>query len=250
MRISWITDHRGILRVLAVVIAVAVSWIASVLPAHSTNVVTLVLVLVVVAVAATGDRWAGILAALAGAAGIDFFLLPPLMSFSIAKGDDIVIAVALLIVGVAVSELSLWGGRHEAMSSERQGYLEGALAIADLTEAQAPRDLTADTAAKLIKNILGVQTITYLTGEPDADDAIIEHDGQVRLGDKLLDVQTNGFPTSSFIALPVVQANGTPGHFRMNTAGQVVKARVEQLRVAVLLATQFSASERDRASRA
>ena len=214
------------------------------------TVVTLLVVVVVVAAAATGDRWSGILAALAGALAIDFFLMPPLMKFAIAKGENIIIVIVLLLVGVAVSELSLWGGRQKAMASERQGYLEGALTITDLTASGASRDITADAVVHQLKLILGDVTATYLPCDPDGADAVIGHDGTVTTAGQAINTDKDGLPTERFIALPVVQGDGTPGHFRLNAAGHVIKVRADQLRVVVLLADEFSASEHDRYVRA
>jgi len=243
---DWILGHRGVLRLLAVVVAIAVCAVGSAIPKTSTTVVILLVVVVVVAASSTGDRWAGILAALAGALAIDFFLMPPLLNFSIARGENIIIVLVLLFVGAASGELSLWGGRQEAAASERQGYLEGALTIADLTASGAPRDITADAVTDRLKLVLGVETATYLPCEPEATDATIGHDGTVTLDGHVVDTGASGLPADRFIALPVTQADGTPGHFRMSTAGRKIKVRAEQLRVAVLLADQFSAFEHNR----
>src|SRR4051812_19368399 len=58
----------------------------------------LVLVLAVVAVAASGYRLAGILAALSAGAAFDFFLTRPYEHFTITRAADIETAVLLLIV--------------------------------------------------------------------------------------------------------------------------------------------------------
>src|SRR5690349_12549495 len=63
----------------------------------------LLLVLVVVAVAATGDRVAGVIAALSAALSFDFFLTAPFLRFAIVDRDDVETAVLLLAIGLAVS---------------------------------------------------------------------------------------------------------------------------------------------------
>ena len=71
----------------------------------------LVLVVVVVAVAAFGNRVAGAVAALSAAAWFDFFLTRPYPRFTINGGEDIETAVLLLIVGLIVSRLAAgYGG--------------------------------------------------------------------------------------------------------------------------------------------
>ena len=84
------------------------------------------LVLLIVAAAATGIRAAGIVAALSSAAWFDFFLTEPYNSFKITDRADFETAVLLVLVGVAVSEVALWGYRQQARVSQEQGYLAGA----------------------------------------------------------------------------------------------------------------------------
>ena len=87
------------------------------------NNAALVLVLVVVAVAATGHRVAGLVAAVVSAASFDFFLTQPYLQFAITERDDIEAAVLLALIGLAVTEIALWGRRQQARSSTRAGYL-------------------------------------------------------------------------------------------------------------------------------
>src|SRR5262245_24461442 len=81
-------------------------------PAH-TNA-ALALVLLVVAAAATGIRTAGITAAVSSAAWYDFFLTRPYESFHISNQTDLETFVLLVLVGIAVTEIALWGHRRQA----------------------------------------------------------------------------------------------------------------------------------------
>ncbi|MBL8926233.1 MAG: DUF4118 domain-containing protein [Pseudonocardia sp.] len=83
------------------------------------NNAALVFVLVVVAVAATGYRAAGLLAALVSAASFDFFLTRPYLTFTINDRDDVETAVLLALIGLAVTEIALWGRRQQARASTR-----------------------------------------------------------------------------------------------------------------------------------
>src|ERR1700726_2953082 len=85
----------------------------------------LALILVVVAVAANGYRLAGILAAVSAAAWFDFFLTQPYERFAITRRADIETTVLLLVIGVAVTEIAVWGRRQHAAASRRAGYLDG-----------------------------------------------------------------------------------------------------------------------------
>ena len=71
----------------------------------------LALILVVVAVAANGYRLAGILAAVSAAAWFDFFLTQPYERFAITRRADIETTILLLVIGVAVTEIAVWGRR-------------------------------------------------------------------------------------------------------------------------------------------
>jgi len=72
----------------------------------------LALILVVVAVAANGYRLAGILAAVSAAVWFDFFLTRPYERFTITRREDIETTLLLLVIGVAVTEIAVWGRRQ------------------------------------------------------------------------------------------------------------------------------------------
>ncbi|YCK40785.1 DUF4118 domain-containing protein [Actinomadura sp. ATCC 39365] len=79
--------------------------------------VALVLVVVVVGVAAVGNRLAGAVAALSAAVWFDFFFTRPYQEFAIAKAADVQTAILLLIVGVAVSQLAAYARRMRVVTS-------------------------------------------------------------------------------------------------------------------------------------
>ena len=73
----------------------------------------LVLILLIVAVAANGYRLAGFVSALSAAVWFDFFLTRPYERFSIFRRADIETTVLLLVIGVAVTEIAVWGRRQQ-----------------------------------------------------------------------------------------------------------------------------------------
>jgi len=81
--------------------------------------VALVLVVVVVAIAANGYRVAGILAALSAGVWFDFFFTEPFQRLTIADRSDIETFVLLLVVGIAVTELAVWGRRQQSAREPR-----------------------------------------------------------------------------------------------------------------------------------
>ena len=66
----------------------------------------LVLVLWVVAAAATGDRAAGILAAVSGGVWFDFFLTEPYLRLTIHGSDDVEATLLLVLISLAVTEIA------------------------------------------------------------------------------------------------------------------------------------------------
>lgn len=88
---------------------------------HSVDA-ALVLVAVVVAIAASGFRVAGLLAALSAAFWLDFFLISPYQPFSVTSAGDFETVFLLLVVGAAVSELAARGQlqRMRAVSAHRR----------------------------------------------------------------------------------------------------------------------------------
>ena len=123
---EWIGRHRSVVIAAAVIAPLLVSAMLAALRENLTATTgALVLVLIVVAVAATGDRLAGIVAALSSGAWFEFFLTEPRGRFTISDPNDVEVTVLLVLVGLAVTEIALWGRRQQARASRRAGYLDG-----------------------------------------------------------------------------------------------------------------------------
>ena len=125
----------------------------------------LVLVLVVVAAAATGDRTAGVVAALSSGAWFDFFLTQPYSQFAINESADLQATVLLVLVGLGVTELALWGRRQQARASRSAGYLDGVIGTSVLISGQqaAPEELTRHVARQVVE-LLGIDTCRFVPG--------------------------------------------------------------------------------------
>jgi K+-sensing histidine kinase KdpD len=88
----------------------------------NTNV-ALLLVVVVVAVAAIGNRVAGAVAAVGAAVWFDFFFTVPYYRFTIRSSADVTTFVLLLVVGVAVSQLAAYARALKVVTITDAGYL-------------------------------------------------------------------------------------------------------------------------------
>jgi K+-sensing histidine kinase KdpD len=204
----------------------------------------LVLVLWVVAAAATGDRVAGLLAAVSGGVWFDFFLTAPFERFTIKGSDDIEATVLLLVIGLAVTEIALWGYRQQAGAARRSGYLDGVLGAAKLVSAgDTPASALVDIVARQITDVLGADACTFVEGAvSDTRIAVLDHDGVVTRGDHPVDVDRVGLPTNEYVAIQVRKGSREVGHFLVTSTSKVAYPSHEQLRVAVLLADQVAAA--------
>jgi K+-sensing histidine kinase KdpD len=245
METKWIERHRSALIVAAAVTPLLCSaGLAVFREGVTTATATLVLVVVVVAAAATGDRFAGIVAALASGAGFDVFLTEPYGRFTIKGRADIEVTVLLVLVGLAVTEIALWGRRQEARASRREGYLDGVLGTSTIIALrEASPDALIDHVARQIAQILNIDECRFVPGVgPDEQDASLDHDGCVTRRGHRANVERDGLPTDESIGLVVAQGGLVHGQFVLTAATRVVRPSVEQLRVAVLLADQVGAA--------
>lgn len=207
----------------------------------------LVLVLVVVAAAASGSRTAGVLAALSAGAWFDFFRTEPYLSLKVLGRDDVEVTALLLVVGLAVTEVALWGRRQQARASRRAGYLDGVLRTADLVALRdtSPEVLTGEVAAR-ITEVLGIDGCRYepparlpaRTASPAPSATTLRRDGSVTQRDVPVDVDRHGLPTDDLVALPVEHAGVGYGRYLLTASTRTTRPSVEQRRVAATLADQ------------
>jgi hypothetical protein len=103
----------------------AVAVVLLPLRGHIANTDVALLVLAVVGVAANGFRAAGWLAAVSAAVWFDFFWTRPYAHLTITGRADIETFVLLLAVGVAVTEIAVWGRRQHVRASREAGFRAG-----------------------------------------------------------------------------------------------------------------------------
>ena len=151
----------------------------------------------------------------------DLFLTEPYGTLAVSNPDDVEALVLLLAVGLAVTELALWGRRQQAGASRRLGYLDGVLSTAEKIAAHDPdrADLVSLVGTELT-GLLRLDGCRYAPVAPHLR-AVIQPDGQVRSGERLLDVERHGLPTDEEILLPVRSAGQTVGGFVLTSATAV-----------------------------
>jgi K+-sensing histidine kinase KdpD len=205
----------------------------------------LILVLIVVGAAATGDRVSGLLAAVSAGVWFDFFLTPPYLAFRIDSADDIETTILLVLISGAVTEVALWGRRQQARASRRSGYLDGVLnAARTVAEGDAPGSAITDLVAGQIAEVLDADSIHYVKGPLlDTRFAVLDHEGVLIRDGHPVDVERVGLPTNEYTAVPVRKGPHEVGHFLVTAASHVAYPTREQRRVAVLLADQVAAAD-------
>ena len=238
-------NHRSALIAAA---AIAPLLCCAVLAAFREGITTataaLVLVILVVAAAATGDRLAGIVAALSAGACFDVFLTEPYLTFAINDPNDIEVAVLLVVVGVAVTEIALWGRRQQARGSRRAGYLDGVFVTSKIIAVRetSATDLITHVAAQIVE-ILDIDECSFVRGAaPGPQDVAIGHEGFVTRRGQRVNIESDGLPIDQRIGLVVGAGGVVHGQFLLTASTRVARPSAEQLRVAVLLADQVGAA--------
>src|SRR5208282_2842121 len=192
--LRYLTRDRA---ALAAALAVPLVAIAILLPfraSWSNPNVALWLVLVVVAVAALGNRVAGGLAAVWTAVWFDFFFTVPYDRFTIRSSSDVTTFILLLVVGLAVSQLAARARQLKVVTITDADYLSRIQETAALTQtAKAPEDVV-DLVRRQLVSLLNLQECRFEYGTLLGHPPRLEPDGSVLNGGIRLNVEEFGFP--------------------------------------------------------
>jgi K+-sensing histidine kinase KdpD len=199
----------------------------------------LVLILVVVAVAAIGYRLAGVVAALSAAVWFDFFLTRPYERFTITRAADIETTVLILVIGVAVTEIAVWGRRQHVAASRRAGYLEGINAAAEAVAVGGSPPALIDQVCVQLTRLLSLRSCRFEYGVAGLGrPARLQHDGQLVTAGAGA-VERDGLPADT--ELLVVNHGILRGRFLMSPEPGS-RPTLEQRLVAVAFADQVGAA--------
>jgi K+-sensing histidine kinase KdpD len=202
----------------------------------------LALILVVVAVAANGDRLAGVLAAVSAAVWFDFFLTQPYERFSITSRDDIETTVLLLVIGVAVTELAVWGRRQHTTASRRAGYLEGINSAAQAVATGGSPSVLIDQVTVQLTRLLTLRSCRFQHGVAGiGGPARLQRDGSLTVQHRAWDVDAEGFPADTDVELLVESGGLFQGRFLV-TPDRGAHPTLEQRLLATALADQVGAA--------
>jgi K+-sensing histidine kinase KdpD len=199
----------------------------------------LALILVVVAVAAIGNRLAGVLAAVSAAVWFDFFLTRPYERFTITRAADIETTALILVIGVAVTEIAVWGRRQHVAASRRAGYLEGINAAAESVAVGGSPSALIDQVCAQLTRLLSLRSCRFEYGVAGLGrPARLQHDGQlVHAGAS--DAERDGLPAHTEL---LAENHGIlQGRFLMSPQPGS-RPTLEQRLVAVAFADQVGAA--------
>jgi len=202
----------------------------------------LALLLVVVAVAANGHRLAGLLASVSVAVWFDFFLTEPYERFAITRRTDIQTTVLLLVIGVAVTEIAVWGRRQHVTASRRAGYLDGINAAARaVATGDSPAALIAQVSWQLTE-LLSLRSCRFQYGIAGIGrPARLQRDGRVTAGSRPGGFQLEDLPYGTDTELLVETGGLLQGRFLLTPAADT-RSTLEQRLVAIGLADQVGAA--------
>ena len=187
-------DRVAILAALVAPLAAA----AILLPFRSswsnTNV-ALLLVVVIVAVSAIGNRAAGALAAVGSAVWFDFFFTVPYYRFTIRSSDDVTTAVLLLVTGLAVSQLAARARRLKVVAITDEGYLAQIHDTAALGQTARSPDAVVDHVKDQLVGLLNLEGSRFEYGALLGHPPRLQPDGTITMtGHTRWDVEQRGLP--------------------------------------------------------
>jgi K+-sensing histidine kinase KdpD len=234
---------------LGAIVAVAVGGLLA--PARdwlgATNV-ALCLAVVVVGAAIFGGRLAGGVTSIAAAVSFDFFHTKPYYDLRIDKREDIIAAVLLLVMGVAVGQLAMarYGSRRDARVTARgAAYLEDVTAV---VSAGADLDEVWPVVRQALMQQLDLDACRFEPSPTDQPMTTLERGGQISSRD-LTSVHRGGFALpAEGVAVPVVNEGRPlgrlvlvprPGSGTTRSQRHVAVALADQLAIAAARTSQL-----------
>jgi hypothetical protein len=204
---------------LVVPIAIAVALVPARAWMGSANV-ALVLVVLVVAVSATGRRDVAIAAAFSSAIGFDVFHTEPYGSLAVARREELITVGLVLLVGVGVAEVATWGRRQRTTAERTISDVSVLRSVAEVAaEGEDPEHLVF-TAAFWLRELLDLDDCRLEYGAADPDRAVLTSSAEIVIGSLIWDPE-QGMPRCE-IELAVRGGGEVLGHFVLTPRAGVV----------------------------
>jgi Domain of unknown function (DUF4118) len=210
---------------------------AALIPVRTTLANTeaaLLLVALVVAVAALGNRLAGYLAAIGAAIWFDFFLTVPYERLTITHHTDAQTTVLLLCVGIATTELAVAARRRARLVAIDEALLAVVQSTAALVARGEGASAVVDQAAVQLKAILALRDCSFQPGPGRVRGLRLRPDGALRWGSMPWKIEEHGFPAEK-VDLPARHRGEVYGRFVLDPTPGTAPS-IHGRRVAVVLA--------------
>lgn len=186
--------------------------------------VAVILVVPVVVAATSARRSAAIAATLSAVLSFDFLFTEPRRSFTIDNADDLVLVGSLLVVGLAVAELAMWGHRQRATANRFVGDVTVLRSIAELIAIGEDRESLAMAGAYWLRELLDLQDCRVATAGDPPSPATITTTGEVVVGELRWSPQHQGLPGPE-VDLPLHVEGVEVGRFILRpTPGALIPA--------------------------
>jgi Domain of unknown function (DUF4118) len=170
--------------------AILLPWRSS----WSNTNVALLLVVVIVAVSAIGNRMAGALAAVGAAVWFDFFFTVPYERFTISRSADLTTFILLLVVGVAVSQLAARARYLRVVTITDENYLSQIHETAALAQSARSADAVVEHVREQLIGVLGLSDCRFEYGVLLGHPPRLEQDGTVMTRNGHWPVDQSGLP--------------------------------------------------------
>jgi hypothetical protein len=199
----------------------------------------LVMVSVIAAVAVMGTRVAGMVASASSAIWFDFFLTPPYEKLTISHRPDLETTIAIVVVGLLVTELAARSRRHWQAAHSSTQYVSMIHGIAVLAANSAPVTEMIDQATNSLTNLLTLRSCRFDRALSDPPLARIDSNGEVAHVGMRWPAREIGIPGPEAEILAKWRGRIVGRFVLMPTPGEAVS--LEQRIVAVTLVDVFAA---------
>ncbi len=224
----------------AVPVAVTLAWV----PVRNRfpNIdVALALVVVVMALGASGRRNVVIVAAGTAALAFEFFETKPFEQLAIARSPDVWTTVVLATVGLLAGLCVVGLARQRVSIEARAADMRRVRTASDLVASGQEAVLIVQQVAQELERLLQLQSCSFEAVPSHVDVPEVERDGTLRKGSSAMPMVALVGGPGDRVELPVWGQGQILGHFVLQCRPDVPVNR-DQLRVAVTLADQVGAA--------
>jgi Domain of unknown function (DUF4118) len=145
----------------------------------ATTAAALVMVCVILAAAVGGTRLTGLVTSASAAAWFDFFLVRPYDRFTISHRSDLETTIAILVVGVLVTELAARSRQHWQAASSSTSYVAMIHGVAVLAADSAPITAMIEQTNESLISLLSLRECRFDRALADPPLAQIQSNGDV-----------------------------------------------------------------------